>query len=168
MIIGSVSRYVADHGAGPVVVVRQQSMTMHRKVVVGLRDADQAAVLAFAFQEAALRQAGVLVLNAWHWFLPAALLPAALRPGPNAERISADSGNWLTEVLAGWRDKYPQVDVSQEVAHASPGQALLDASAGADLVVLGRAGSKPGELGGGAVRHAILHHGECPVAVIPG
>jgi hypothetical protein len=74
MVIGSVSRYAALHASCPVVVVREETMATHRQVVVGIRNPDDcAAALAFAFEEAQLRNAHLLAVHAWQ--SPRAALP---------------------------------------------------------------------------------------------
>src|SRR5207344_3646701 len=52
MMLGSVSRYVAAWAPCPVVVVREETMVVHREVAVGVRDpVDATGALAFAFEE---------------------------------------------------------------------------------------------------------------------
>ena len=70
-------------------------------------------------------------------------------------------------LLDDWRAKYPDVPVSQEVAHGHPGRALVGLSARADLVVVGRHAKHPGLPGAGSVRHAVLNHAHGPVVTIP-
>lgn len=168
LILGSVSRYIADHGASPVVVVPAHGMIADRKVVAGIRDTDQLATLEFAFHEAALRKAELQILNAWDWQLLDALFPSALRSGAGPQEVTADAEQWLAELLSAWQDKYPMVKVSHRVENVPAAQALVEASTRADLLVLGRPLAGAGARGRGAVRHAVLHHAECPVAVVPG
>ena len=66
----------------------------------------------------------------------------------------------------GWREKYPAVETGTEIIHAHPGHLLAQASARADLVVLGRQPSHTGGSGADSVIHAVLHHARGPVAVI--
>ena len=68
MVLGSVAQYTADHACCPVVVVRGETAAAgHRLVGVGLGDLDNCAdTLAFAFEEAAVRKAGLLTIHAWH------------------------------------------------------------------------------------------------------
>jgi nucleotide-binding universal stress UspA family protein len=72
----------------------------------------------------------------------------------------------LEDMLAGWREKYPAVETGTEIVHAHPGHLLAQASAHADLVVLGRQPSQTGGSGAGSVIHAVLHHARGPVAVV--
>ena len=55
MLLGSVSRYAAMHASCPVIVVREgQASHVRPEVVVGIRDPQDTATLAFAFDEAEL------------------------------------------------------------------------------------------------------------------
>src|SRR5689334_14978537 len=79
MLLGSVSRYVASRAACPVVVVREESMAVHREIAVGIRDPqDTGGALAFAFEEAALRGADLVAVHTWYW------IPAAPRAAEDA------------------------------------------------------------------------------------
>jgi nucleotide-binding universal stress UspA family protein len=73
----------------------------------------------------------------------------------------------LDEALRPWRDRYPQVPVTEHVEMGSAGQVLLAAAAHAHLVVVGRHASRPVGPRIGSVAHALLHHAPCPVAVVP-
>jgi nucleotide-binding universal stress UspA family protein len=163
MILGSVSRYVATHASCPVVVVRDQTPAPHRKVFVGIRDADTCSdALAFAFEEAALREAELTAIYAWH--APHFQLPSH----GGTEDIAEGAARQLSALLASWREKYPTVRVSQHVVHGHPGRVLSGVSAQADLVVLGRrAAHGSGERGAGAVTHALLSHAHGPVVTVP-
>ena len=71
------------------------------------------------------------------------------------------------DALARWQQKVPDVDVRQLVVHSHPGRALIAASAGAELVVVGSRGR--GSFRSillGSVSHAVLHHAHGPVAVV--
>lgn len=168
LVLGSVSRYVATRAGCPVVVVREETMAVHREVVVGVRDLDQPAAIGFAFQEAALRKARLRAVHAWQLFLPEMRLTGTERPGAGAEDVTAEVSEWLTGLLSFWREKYPEVDVIEDVAHASPGRILVGSSARADLIVLGRNSGDDSSLpGADRVIHAVLNHAHGPVAIVP-
>jgi nucleotide-binding universal stress UspA family protein len=173
MVLDSVSRYAATHSRCPVVVRRREANSAHREIVVGVGDLDQsAAALGFAFEEAALRGAGLTVVHAWSSYLPA--------PGPGdqragAERAAANSCHLspgmpaqLQDMVAGWQEKYPAVEAGAEIMHAHPAHLLAAASDAADLVVLGR---RPGGTDGSrmsSVIHGVLHRAHGPVAIVAG
>jgi nucleotide-binding universal stress UspA family protein len=170
MLLGSVSRYLATHAPCPVVVAREETMAVHREIVVGVRDPDEfAAVLGFAFGEAALRNARLLAVHAWSWCLPgvqpAGTLAGAQRAAVNPAEVSAAVGERLDAALAPWREKYPQLRTGWEVVHAHPGRILASLSALADLVVLGH---RQGGSALGSVTHAVLNHAHGPVVTVPG
>jgi nucleotide-binding universal stress UspA family protein len=157
LVLGSVSRYAATNAACPVVVVREETTTAHREVVVGVEDpAQSAAALGFAFEEAARRQAKLIAVHAWS----RTLFGGHGEPPDEAERA-------LDALLGSWREKYPDVAASAEVVNAHPCRVLAGASARADLVVLGR--RAPGERQGvGSVTHSVLNHAHGPVVSVPG
>jgi nucleotide-binding universal stress UspA family protein len=170
MVLGSVGRYLATHAPCPVVVAREETMAVHRQVVVGVRDPDaSAAVLEFAFREAALRKAGLLAVHAVSWSLPpmisAGKLTAEQRAALDAMRDQSETITRLDDVLALWRHKHPDVETSWEVVHAHPARVLAGVSARADLVVLGRPAAG---IAAGSIIHGVLGHAHGPVAIVPG
>ena len=168
LLLGSVSRYVATRAESPVVVVREETMAVHREVVVGVRDLDQPAAIGFAFEEAALRKSRLRAVHAWQWFLPEMRLTGTERPGAAAEEVAPDVSEWLTGVLSFWREKYPEVDVIGDAVHASPARVLAASSAHADLIVLGRnSDDDSSRAGADPVIHAVLNHAHGPVAIVP-
>jgi nucleotide-binding universal stress UspA family protein len=167
LLLGSVSRYVATRADCPVAVVHEETMAVHREVVVGVRDLDQPAAIGFAFAEASLRKARLRAVHAWQLFLPEMRLTGTERPGAAAADVTAEGAEWLTGVLSFWREKYPEVDVIEDVVHASPGRVLAGSSARADLIVLGRNSDDSSHLGADPVIHAVLNHAHGPVAIVP-
>ncbi len=167
LVLGSVSRYVATHAECPVVVVRQGTMAVHREVVVGVRDPDQPGAIGFAFEEAALRRARLRVVHAWQSSPPEMRRTGTERPWASASDVTSEATQWLADLLSFWREKYPEVEVIEDVVHAQPGRILAGFSARADLIVLGRDAPRDGPRPGtNAVTHAVLHHARGPVAII--
>ena len=177
LVVGSTSLHVATHGGRPVVVVpRPQHAAMPvsgpevGRVVVGV-DGSPASVeaIAFAFEWASLHGVGLTALHAWHseYYDQVGGKGGAIPPSVEADLFEGDERRVLSEALAGWREKVPEVDVRELVVHQHPAEALMTASVGARLVVVGSRGR-----GGfrslllGSVSHAVLHHATSPVAVV--
>jgi nucleotide-binding universal stress UspA family protein len=162
MMLGSVSRHCATHAPCPVVVVREETTAVQREVAVGIRDPQDAqGALAFAFEEAALRGAELLVVHAWAW------IPPGLRTRTDSlydpEVMSLAVREQLKDVLSAWQEKYPAVKVIPDVMHAHPARVLAGLSARSDLVVIGRHTG----LSLGSIRNVVLGHAHGPVAIIP-
>jgi len=171
MMLGSVSRYAAAWAPCPVVVVREEATAVHREIAVGVRDPEDATgALAFAFEEAALRGADLVAVHTWYWLptaSPVAGHAVALRP-PDPGLIAAEAVRHLAAALEGWHDKYPDVQVRNDIVRGHPARVLASYSARTDLVVIGRHGhpARPGP-GIGSIQHAVLDHAHGPVAVVP-
>ncbi|WP_406209254.1 universal stress protein [Kitasatospora sp. NBC_01560] len=173
LLVGSVGLRVAAHAPGPVVLVRADAEGTAGgagDVVVGVQgDRPCDPVLAFAFEQAARRRTTLRAVEC-------RTLPAGpyLTDAPVDQREIKDSMATaelvrLQDALARWRDKYPQVPVGTELTSRHAGGVLVDASRGASLVVLGRraSGHQPGMPRLGSVAHAVLHHAQSPVAIVP-
>jgi nucleotide-binding universal stress UspA family protein len=168
MVLGSVSRYAASHASCPVVVARDVPPTPYRQVAVGVADPDGCSdALTFAFEEASLRRASLVVIHAWQ--VPQSDISRAgqMFTGADPHAVEADAARQLEGLLTDWRAKYPDVQVSQDVVHGHPARALTGLSARADLVVVGRHAEYADRPGPGSVRHALLNHAHGPVAVVP-
>lgn len=176
LLVGSTSLKLATHAPCPVIVCRDEALGLEPgpelgRVVVGVDNPGQEStdVLAFAFEEASLRHSGLTVLHAWEesfFNLPGKGAPVPTRI--QLEEFQVGQRRSLSEHLAGWQEKYPDVDVKPEVLVQHGAGVLVAASAGAELLVLGSHGR-----GGphsvmmlGSVTHAVLHHAHCPVAVV--
>jgi nucleotide-binding universal stress UspA family protein len=168
MVLGSMSRYVSAHASCPVVVVREETSAAQRTVGVGISDPGHgAAPLAFAFEEAAVRQASLIVVHATD--VPRGELAAAVwdLATPGRPVLDQEAAEHWDSVLADWQGKYPDVRVSREFVRAHPARALVGLTARADLVVLGRQAAHGALPGPGAVRHAVLNHAHSPVVTVP-
>jgi nucleotide-binding universal stress UspA family protein len=171
LLLGSVSLAVAARAVCPVFVVRggeRNQQGTFGKVMVGVGDSTEgSAAVRFAFREAEGRGSALHAVRAWrrpaheHVDHPLVADDAA---GAHEERASA----LLTDALRDAVRDHPQVDVHRQTVEGPAHKALLDASAEADLVVVG-ALRRHGHFGLqlGRVAHTLLHHAECPVAVVP-
>ncbi|MET8953680.1 universal stress protein [Streptomyces sp. NPDC004393] len=172
-LLGSVGRQVIAESAAPVVLVRSDDRATAeaagREIVVGQHGdpEDGAAALGFAFATAAARGAAVRVVRAWSLPPVFAYSPASLKLLDEAGGLEPYERKALDEALRPWRERFPDVPVTEHVEMGSAGQVLLEAAAGAQLVVVGRHASLPVGPRIGSVAHALLHHAPCPVAVVP-
>ncbi|MFD8592681.1 universal stress protein [Streptomyces sp. NPDC059637] len=176
LLLGSVSLAVAARADCPVVVVRGPVPLPGRErprqdrplVVLGVDDAgENASAVAFAFEEAQLRGAELLALHAWR----------APKVTPQSHPLIAGDAHaapvhhaqeTLADALARPGREHPRVTVRRAAVEGSAHKALLDASEGAEMVVVGtrrRLGHFGLQLG--RTNHAVLHHAPCPVAVVP-
>ncbi|WP_437063819.1 universal stress protein [Streptomyces sp. enrichment culture] len=173
-LLGSVGQQVIAEAARPVVLVRSgdqaSAEVAGREIVVGQEGApgDSAAALRFAFETAAARGATVRAVRAWTLPPVFAYSPASLKLLDEAGGPEPYEKKALGEALQPWRERFPQVPVTEHVEMGSAGQVLLDVSARAQLVVVGRRARRTA-VGAriGSVAHGVLHHAPCPVAVVP-
>ncbi|MFH8623200.1 universal stress protein [Streptomyces vietnamensis] len=173
-LLGSYGQQIIAGTTRPVVAVRsrdgEQAEPPSGYVLVGQHGSpeDSAAALGFAFETAAARGAAVRAVRAWS--LPAlyAYSPASMRLADEAGGLVPYEEKALREALTPWRERYPDVPVTEHVELGSAGQVLLSGSGGAQLLVVGRR-ARRGAVGPriGSVAHAALHLAPCPVAVIP-
>ncbi|MFE8006779.1 universal stress protein [Streptomyces sp. NPDC057418] len=172
LLLGSVSLAVAAGAHCPTVVVRGDEAGLdgtHGRVLLGIGDADlDSPAVRFAFTEARLRRCTLDVVRAWrcpaHESTDHPLL-AADPDRDHQERASA----LLEEALAAAAHDHPDVPVHRITAEGPARKALLRHSAAADLLVVG-ARRRHSQFGMqlGRVAHTLLHHADCPVAVVPG
>ncbi|MEW2515708.1 universal stress protein [Streptomyces sp. NPDC046870] len=173
-LLGSVGQQVIAEAARPVVLVRAEDQpaaeAAGRDVVVGQHGGpeDSAAALRFAFETAASRGAAVRAVRAW-------TLPPVFAYSPGSLKLLDDAGGLepyekqaLAEALRPWRERFPEVPVAEHVEMGSAGQVLLSMTGRAQLMVVGRRARRTA-VGAriGSVAHGVLHHADCPVAVVP-
>lgn len=162
--VGSTAAALAGGVHGPVVLVpgtRVSPGPPQRPdgVVVGI-DARDPAVPALDFAFSAARQHGTRLHAVHGWRLPEnrVCLPW---PVPEETRATWEDHEvqLLSDALRPWREKYPGVEILEDVVLLPVAEALAHASVNAGLVVLGRRS--------GRTAAALLPHARCPVAVVP-
>ena len=158
LLLGSVAWQLAGHGRGRIVIVRGLGRSPSRSpgpVVAGLdMSAPSQAALGFAAEEAALRHVPLVTV--------CALADASQRLGGTRQMEEE-----FTSLVTRWEKDHPGVTVLQQVTNCSPREALLDAGAEAQMLVVGSRGR--GGIRGmalGSVTSAILHHAPCPVGIV--
>lgn len=163
LLLGSTSLRLAGRSTIPVVIVRGD-VTDRGEVVVGIDLLhDAGAVLDYAFEAAALRDARLRVVHAWQTV--GTLIEAGY--AVDAEQIERDLRTQLVEAYKPVRAKYPQVDVVDEVVLEHPVTALSNTSRNARLLVVGAHDRHWNAPQLGSISHGVIHHARCPVAVIP-
>lgn len=175
-LIGSVSLGVVAKTRSPVVLVRpertdtasptEEASDGNPGIVVGIDVSHPCdPLLAFAFEQAARASSGLQVVHSWS--LPATYTYAAILDPSVGSRVGQHAAQELNDMLRPWREKFPQVSVSETLVMAPPASELVQASRGAELVVVGRRGSRHVGPHIGHVAHAVIHHASAPVAVVP-
>ncbi|WP_336113789.1 universal stress protein [Streptomyces sp. PTD9-10] len=171
LLLGSVSLAVAARAVCPVFVVRSGD-PIHQgtfgRVVVGVGDpTGDAGAVRFAVREAEVRGCALTAVRAWR--NPAQEPVDHMLIADDAARLREErASTGLEDALREAAREYPQVDIQRRPVEGPAHRVLLKASAEADLVVVG-AQRRHGHFGLqlGRVAHALLHHSECPVAVVP-
>ncbi|MEU3448391.1 universal stress protein [Streptomyces thermolilacinus] len=176
-LLGSYGQQVIAAATRPVVAVRARrddetgtAGAQAGEIVVGQQGGreESEAVLGFAFEEAAARGVGVRAVRAWSLPPLYAYSPGSLALADEAGGLEPFERKMLADALAPWRERYPDVPVTEHVELGSGGQVLLSVATGAGLVVVGRrVRNAPFGPRIGSVAHAVLHHAPGPVAVVP-
>jgi nucleotide-binding universal stress UspA family protein len=137
-------------------------------IVVGVDGSEGSmAALRFAAAEAALRDAKLRVVCAWH--IPTAVFAGGWTPPVDmmssfdaaACEVASRAASEVARLQRG-------VDCESKVVEGQPAEVLLRASEDADLLVVGSRG-----LGGfksllvGSVSRQVVHEATCPVVIVP-
>ncbi|CAM5724563.1 universal stress protein [Streptomyces coeruleorubidus] len=173
-LLGSVGQQVIAEATRPVVLVRagdQPSVeAAGREIVVGQQGdpEDSADALRFAFETAAARGATVRVVRAWTLPPVFAYSPGSLKLLDEAGGLEPYEKKALAAAVLPWRERFPDVPVEEHVEMGSAGQVLLSVAGTAQVMIVGRRAHRTA-VGAriGSVAHGVLHHADCPVAVVP-
>jgi nucleotide-binding universal stress UspA family protein len=166
--VGSTVLTVAQHAACTVVVIRDSALGDPRgPVVVGIDgSAGSDAAVEFAFEHAARGMVPLVAVQVWS----DARIPeqdGAAGPTLGWAREKAEQERLLAERLARWQAKYPDLEVRRVVAKDRPVHELVQAAAGARMVVVGargRGGASGMPLG--STSQSLLYVAPCPVAIV--
>jgi nucleotide-binding universal stress UspA family protein len=127
------------------------------------------AALRWAVQQARLTGATVDAVIAWHYpvlAVPVGPAPAAILDTADFEKAADEV---LTDAISAAVESSSDVRVNAQVKEGNAAQVLLDAAAGADLLVVGSRGH-----GGfaeallGSVSQHCVHHAPCAVVIVRG
>ncbi|WP_406276975.1 universal stress protein [Nocardia sp. NBC_00881] len=165
-LLGSVSTATTHHAHCQVAVIHGISaidaVSATQPVLVGVDGTPNSVpAVEVAFEEASRRKVGLVALHVWS-DTSGLDLPVV---GWDAAQQSAEAV--LSENLAGWSERYPDVPIRRIVAADRPVRSLLDESANSQLVIVGSHGR-----GGfasmllGSTSNALLHSVEVPMIVV--
>ncbi|SDD38765.1 universal stress protein [Rhodococcus tukisamuensis] len=168
-LLGSVSTAVAAHARCPVAVIRaleDPEGAVGGPVVVGVdgtKNSEPAVVEAFT--EASLRGVELIAVHAWSDVNVTNLLGSDRAFDWTSVRTREEAA--LSESLAGFGERFPEVALRRVVVQDRGVQALVEFSASAQLVVVGSRGR-----GGftslllGSTSRALLHAVTCPLLIV--
>ncbi len=164
-LLGSVSSGLVHHSNCPVAVIHDEDPLMPHPakapVVVGI-DGSPASELAtsIAFEEASFRGVDLVAVHAWN---DSELFEV---PGVDWSDLQTVGEETLSERLAGWRERYPDVTVRRVVIADKVTTQLVEQSESAQLLVVGSRGR--GGFAGmllGSVSAAVVNTARMPVIV---
>lgn len=165
-LLNSVSQSAARQARCPVVVVRAPKDGASRRVVVGVDGSEPSLrALGYACRHAALAHDPVSVVRAWKpGTVPVDLhgeVPTSLSTSVAHEEAILD------DIVTRSRAAHPTITIEADFMATGPGNALVDVSAHAHLVVVGAQGMTAlQEAVLGSVSQHVLRHAHCTVAVV--
>lgn len=165
-VLGSVASALSHHGHCPVAVIHDDNIysPASAPVVVGIDGSPcSESATAIAFDEASWRGVDLIAVHActnWDgWDYPEVNWPAVESQGEEV----------LSERLAGWCERYPDVVVRRVVVGHGAADRLIEESRHAQLVVVGSHGR--GGFAGmllGSVSAAVVQSARIPVLIVRG
>ncbi|WSG28240.1 universal stress protein [Streptomyces europaeiscabiei] len=172
LLPSSTAVHLSAHAHCPVMVLRGRPDPAGPVLVAIDGSPQEQPAIAFAFSEAALRGTDLIALHAWSTWTDHGE-HALSRPVDlvelvgDVDRLRQGEERRLAEALAGHRDQYPGVTVRPRLVRGRTRRALIEASADAQVMVLGARGhGGVADLLLGSVSQTALHHARCPVIVV--
>jgi len=167
LLLGSTAVAVVGHARCPVIVHRPTNPSPARNGIAVGADAteDSLPVLEFAHQQASMRGLPLTVVHSFWYFQ---------QPSNDEENVAAPTSAivqqqlTLSESLAGFAEKYPDVIVHTEIDQGMPERFLLRLADRMNMLIVGaHHGSRAQHFMFGAVSVWLVDHATCPVAVVP-
>ncbi len=167
--LGSVSSGLVYHAHCPVAVIHDEeplfSNVARAPVLVGIDGSPASeAATAIAFDEASRRGVGLMALHAWTDLRVSDF--KEFFPNFNWDAQLSHEEEMLAERLAGWQERYPDVEILRKIEIGEPARPLIEASERAQLIVVGSHGR--GGFAGmllGSVGAAVVNRARIPVIV---
>jgi nucleotide-binding universal stress UspA family protein len=173
---GSVSNGVAARSSVPVVIVPEAWTPSSTavgpgsfRVVVGLhggghRDQYDEGLVEQGFAQAVRHDGTLGFLHAW--YLPS-MYDDAIVDRTSRNEWSEREGRRIQAALEPWTRRHQSVPTDVQVVHLPAGDALVEASRHASLLLLGRHGPGRPFPHLGSVTRAVLREAHCPVEIVP-
>ncbi|HUP73935.1 MAG TPA: universal stress protein [Acidimicrobiales bacterium] len=136
------------------------------ELIVGIDGSENSvAALRWAASYAALTGATIHAVTTWEFPVFADTSGMVAMPGPD---FFADGAQSTLDGAIAQAELPADIDVAREVVEGHPARVLLDRSANAALLVVGRRGHS-GILGAftGSVANACANHAQVPVVIVP-
>ncbi|TFD26503.1 universal stress protein [Cryobacterium lyxosi] len=171
---GSTLRYEWSMGArlagsarGPIAIIPEGDSTHHAGVVVGVDgSAASNAAVGFAAKEADRTGQELHAIHAWQE--PLVWRDTTEPDARFLQTLEKSHRRILDEALVTVARRYPALSIRPSLVRGAPQSALLDASRGAALLVVGDHGQKGiSKLLLGSVSHSIVLNIQSPMVVIP-
>jgi nucleotide-binding universal stress UspA family protein len=124
--------------------------------------------VAFAVEQASRLGTGLTVVHTWQDPATPSMFGTGSAEGDESEGHTSRLLAELTEWLAPWSSKMPDVEVVARVSRGNPAIILVDLSRHARLLVVGSRGGHAVHRGWlGSVSQGVLHLAAVPTAVVP-
>lgn len=164
LLAGSVAVSLTAHGHSPVVVVRGDETRDTGPIVVGVDaspNSDDA--IEWAFDEATIRHTDIVAVYTWYEYPVDSEYARSCAPG--WEVLEAEQAEVLSNRLAQWREKYPNIHVHELATTGKPAWAIMNQAEHAQLIVVGSRGR--GDVTGllGSTSHTLIHKAPCTVLI---
>jgi nucleotide-binding universal stress UspA family protein len=164
-LLGSVSIGLVHHAKCPVAIIHDEDPLMPHPsmapVVVGVDGSPVSErAVEIAFEEASFRGVDLVAVHAW------SDTGVFEFPGVDWSALQSGAEEILSERLAGWQERYPDVLVRRVVVADRPAHQLLEQAQSAQLLVVGSHGR--GGFSGmvlGSVSTAVINAARMPVLV---
>jgi nucleotide-binding universal stress UspA family protein len=164
-LLGSVSIGLVHHAKCPVAIIHDEDPLMPHPsmapVVVGVDGSPVSErAVEIAFEEASFRGVDLVAVHAW------SDTGVFEFPGVDWSALQSGAEEILSERLAGWQERYPDVLVRRVVVADRPAHQLLEQAQSAQLLVVGSHGR--GGFAGmvlGSVSTAVINAARMPVLV---
>ncbi|MGW4353228.1 universal stress protein [Nocardia sp. NPDC004582] len=167
-LLGSVTSAMAHHAQCPVAVIHTTAaadpVSARQPVLVGVDGTSNSVpALELAFEEASLRKTGLTAVHAW------SDVTGPYLPISGWETMEEQEDAIFGEEMAGYAERYPDVEVRRILVKDRPVRSILDETEHTQLVVVGSHG-RGGFTGMllGSTSNALLHSVDCPIVIVRG